>query len=135
MRFLALAAVGMMLTMPLVARDEDPVGSGLVAGLRPEAMAQIPKTDQDRVLAAYHKALADNPELKKEGDDLVRGNQLEDSSPAGQAAMEKGRSYRVKVRQAMLKEDPTLSPVLAEIDKHVSALKAQHQSEADAARP
>ena len=135
MRFLALAAVGMMATMPLVARGEDPVASGAVAGLRPEAMAQIPKPDRDRVLSVYHQVLADNPELKKEGDEIARANQLEDSSPAGQAMMEKDRSLRVKVRQAMLKEDPTLGPVLAEIDKKVSALRAQHQSQADAAKP
>jgi hypothetical protein len=41
------------------------------------------------------------------------------------AFMEKRRSYEQRVRQAMLKEDPTLGPILDQIDQRVSAMRAQ----------
>ena len=33
--------------------------------------------------------------------------------------------HRQKLRQAMLKEDPSLDPIFAEIDKHISEMKAK----------
>jgi hypothetical protein len=49
----------------------SPIGA-LDAGLYPEMVALLAKADQDRVWAAYHKALADNPDLKKEGNRKIR---------------------------------------------------------------
>jgi hypothetical protein len=45
-----------------------------------------------------------------------------------QAFIEKMNSHRQKLRQAMVKEDPTLEPIFAEIDKHISEMKAKHLS-------
>ena len=42
-----------------------------------------------------------------------------------QATIEKMNAHRQKLRQAMLKEDPTLKPIFAEIDKHISEVKAK----------
>jgi hypothetical protein len=136
MRLLLVGGFFAMAAMSIAARGaEDSLTSQRAAGLRPETVALLPKADQDRVWAAYHKALADYPDLKKEGDTLVETDAAESSTPAGQSMMEKGRSYRIKVRQAMLKEDPTLGPVLTRIDELVSAMRAQRQSTADAAKP
>ncbi len=51
---------------------------------------------------------------------------LADASAADkQAFIEKMNSHRQKLRQAMLKEDATLEPVFAKIDKHISQIKAK----------
>jgi hypothetical protein len=141
MRFLALAAVAveMMMTMPLVAQttDNGDKHADSFAWAKEQALGFLPKADQDRVIAAHDKALADFPTLKSEDGALrEEGRHLAEANSRDRIAfMEKYRIYEQKIRQAMLREDPALGPVLAEIDKHVSALKAQHQSEADEAKP
>ncbi len=42
-----------------------------------------------------------------------------------QAFIEKMNMHRQKLRAAMLKEDATLEPIFAEIDQHISELKAK----------
>jgi hypothetical protein len=87
--------------------------------------------DQDRVMNAYNKALANNAILKSEADNLMlQAQDLQGATPeVRQAFMEKLRSHQEKVRKAMLKEDPSLTPVLNKIDKHISQLRAQRQKE------
>jgi len=90
--------------------------NAMVSVLTPAQQAQY---DQ-----AHSKALANNPDLKAEGDALKQkifasGERLD------QATIEKMNSHRQKLRQAMLKEDPTLGPLFAEIDKHISEAKAK----------
>jgi hypothetical protein len=111
----------------------SPIGAR-EAGLYPETVALLAKADQDRVWAAYHKMLADNPDLKKELDKLL-ANERASTSLTGLAIVEKTRSYRIKCRQTMLKEDPSIAPLLTHIDELVSAMRAQRQGEADAAKP
>ena len=45
--------------------------------------------------------------------------------PKKQAFIEKMNSHRQKLRQAMLKEDPSLEPIFAEIDKHEAEMQAK----------
>jgi hypothetical protein len=42
-----------------------------------------------------------------------------------QGFMDMMTSHRQKLRAAMLKEDPTLRPVFAEIDTHISEMRAR----------
>lgn len=140
MRFLALAAVGMMMTVPLAAQAADVPGKGAdssTAWAKEQAIGFLPKADQARVIATYDKALADNPELKSEDEALrEEGRHLAEANSRDRIAFtEKCRIHEQKIRQAMLKEDAGLGPVLAQIDKHISTLRAQRQSEADAAKP
>ncbi len=95
----------------------------------------LPQADQDRVVAAHAKALADDPKLKAQEDALrEESKHLQESNSADRMAfMEKRRSYEQKVRQAMLKEDPTLGPILGQIDQRVSAIRAQRQKDGEAA--
>jgi hypothetical protein len=79
---------------------------------------------QEQYAQAHAKALADNPSLKAEGDALKK-QILANGEHQDQATIEKMNSHRQKLRQAMLKEDPTLGPVFAEIDKHISEAKAK----------
>jgi hypothetical protein len=96
--------------------------------------------EQDQYAAARAKALTDNPALKTEGEELLSEGKdvMEDGTMEDkQAFMEKMTSHRQKLRQAMLKEDPTLEPVFAKIDAHISEMKAQflHSSGATNAPP
>ncbi len=99
-----------------------------VAGLPPGAMAGLSPADQDWVRAVYHRTLAGRPDLKTEADVLAREDPAEDSSPAGQAAKERQRSFQIKLRQAMLKEDPLMAGLFAKIDVYVSETRAKSQA-------
>jgi len=77
---------------------------------------------------ARAKALADDPALNAENDALKQ--QFADVMTHGteaekQAILIKVDAHRQKLRQAMLKEDPNLGPVFAQIDKSISQLKAK----------
>jgi hypothetical protein len=77
---------------------------------------------------AHEKALADNPALKDEGDKLKQEGVaiMASGTPAQkQDFMDKMTSHRLKLRQAMLKVDPSLVPIFSEIDKHLSEAKAK----------
>ncbi len=86
-------------------------------------------TDQQLEYAQAHaKALDDNPELKAENDALkARYASVMTGGTAAekQAITEKVDSHRQKLRQAMLKEDPKLGPIFAQIDKYISEVKAR----------
>jgi uncharacterized pyridoxamine 5'-phosphate oxidase family protein len=92
------------------------------------AIAFLTPAQQIQYATVHAKALADNPALKAEGESILKqGDALTANSTAAdrQAFMEKMNSHRQKLRQAMLKEDPTLEPIFVEIDKHISELKAK----------
>jgi len=81
---------------------------------------------------ARAKALANNPELKTEGEDLMKEGSaaMAGGTPADQQAFrEKMVSHRQKLREAMLKEDPNLGPIFAKIDAHISEMKARQSGE------
>ncbi len=74
------------------------------------------------------KALADDPALNAENDALKE--QFADVMAHGtaaekQALLVKVDAHRQKLRAAMLKEDPNLDPIFAQIDKSISQLKAR----------
>ena len=74
------------------------------------------------------KALADDPALNAENDALKE--QFADVMANGDAAQKqallvKVDAHRQKLRAAMLKEDPNLGPIFAQIDKSISEMKAK----------
>jgi hypothetical protein len=94
--------------------------------------------DQVKYAQARAKALADNPQLKSEGEALLAQGQsvMSDGTPEDkQAFMEQMMSHRQKLRQAMLKEDSTLGPVFAAIDKHISEMKAKQLGQVQNSAP
>jgi hypothetical protein len=133
MRFLSLAVLALIFTAPLLRAQS------MAAPTAPTAPAPPPPADawmvsfltpDQRVeyAQAHAKALADNPGLKEEGDTLKAQavTVLKDGTPADkQAFMEKMTTHRQKLRAAMLKEDPNLSPVFTLIDNALSKAKAK----------
>jgi hypothetical protein len=96
---------------------------------RENAMISFLTPEQQQQYAlARAKALADNPDLKAEGEDIIKQVMASGGQP-DQEIIEKMNSHRQKLRQAMLKEDPTLEPIFAEIDKHISELKAKQSGQ------
>jgi len=88
---------------------------------------------QEQYAVARAKALADNPDLKTEGENLMKqaSSVMANGTPEDkQAFLEGMSSHRQKLRAAMLKEDPTLEPIFAVIDKHIAEAKAKSLSEA-----
>ena len=94
------------------------------------AIAFLTPAQQVQYATARKNALDHNPALKAEGEKVAKqGETISLSADASaaerQAFMEKMNSHRQKLRQAMLKEDPTLEPIFVEIDKHISEMKAK----------
>jgi len=89
--------------------------------------------EQKEYAVARAKALADNPGLKSEGENLLKqGASVMASGTAEDKSgfMEAMRVHRDKLRAAMLHEDPTLEPLFALIDKHIAEMKARSLSQA-----
>jgi hypothetical protein len=120
---------------PGVAPDGGPgvAGAGGVGQgeMRARIMGFLPADEQERVRAAYIKAVAAHPKLQTESRDLMRDMPgIEKDTPGQrQALLEKWRSHREKMRQAMLAEDPTIGPILDQIDQHMSRLRAQRENQ------
>jgi len=96
-----------------------------------QAVSFLTPAQQEQYAKARAQALTDNPTLKSEGEDLMKQGQtvMASGTAAGkQAFMEQMNSHRQKLRAAMLKVDPTLEPIFAEIDKHISEIKAKQQA-------
>jgi hypothetical protein len=94
------------------------------------ALSFLTPAEQVQYAKARAKALADNPDLKAEGE-RVAGEGASAMSPDATAAekqafIEKMNMHRQKLRAAMLKEDSSLEPIFAEIDQHISEMKAKH---------
>jgi len=94
----------------------------------PQALAILTPDQQVEYARARAKALADNAALNAENDALKA--QYADVMAHGTAAqkqmmLEKVDSHRHKLRQAMLKADPNLEPIFAQIDKYISEQKAK----------
>ena len=84
--------------------------------------------EQEEYASARAKALAANPDLKTEGQNLMQqGKEVMANGTMAdkQAFMEKMNSHRQKLREAMLKVDPAVEPIFAKIDKNISELKAK----------
>lgn len=120
---------------PLAAQTNSPAGAP-ANGAPPDSMAQkelamisfLTPEEQKKYADAHAKALADNPQLKAEGDKLKEQAPTvlaSDNASDRQMFMEAMRSHRQKLREAMLKEDATLQPIFVEIDKHLSELRAK----------
>ena len=107
---------------------------GAVSGDRENRMISfLTPAEQEQYAKARAKALAENPALNAEGDDLKEKftGVMTSGTPADrQAFMEKMNSHRQKLRQAMLKVDPTLAPVFTQIDKHISQMRAKQMGQA-----
>jgi hypothetical protein len=108
-------------------------GNGMPANPQPSRenrlISFLTPAQQDQYAEARAKALENNPDLAREGESLLSEGQaiMANGTPADkQMFLEKMDSHRQKLRQAMLKEDPTLEPVFSEIDKHISEEKAKH---------
>ncbi len=124
-------------TFRLTAQTNPPVNAAPTAasGDRENALISfLSPEEQQKYAVAHAKALADNPQLKAEGDKLKSEGPsmlIDGTASDRQAFMEKMLSHRQKLRQAMLKEDPSLPPIFAEIDKHLSAMRAKQLSSID----
>jgi hypothetical protein len=97
----------------------------------------LPEADQNRVIDAYQKAVAHHADLKSEEAALrkERPKLMAATKVDRQAFMEKVRTHQQKLRQAMLTEDPTLGPLLDQIDKHRSEMRAKQEQALNGAAP
>jgi hypothetical protein len=89
--------------------------------------------DQNKFATVHAKTLADHPDLQAQETELKQEaralHDVETSPDVKMALVEKFLTYQQNLRQAMLKEDPTIAPILAQIDNHVSQAKAKHLGE------
>jgi len=93
------------------------------------ALAVLSPSDRDKFIAAHKKALEENSDLKTEEDALRDQHPGPDASKEDHEAFhEKWMAHQQKVRQVMLKDDPSLASIFDQIDKHMSQMRAQQQN-------
>ncbi len=93
-----------------------------------QALSILTPDQQAEYNQAHAKALADDPALETENEALKEEyiSVMTNGTPAQkQVIVEMVASHRLKLRKAMLKEDPKLGPIFAKIDKSISELKAK----------
>jgi hypothetical protein len=122
--FLALLTIG---SHPLKAQTES--GGGMRGG---RMLSFLSAEDKAKFLAARQKAMADNPDLKAEGESLMKeGKAVHDGTATPedkQALLEKFMAYQQKLHDAMLKEDPTLQPIFDQIKQHMGQMMAKKEA-------
>jgi len=106
----------------------QPPGKSPEESRREQTIGFLPQAEQDRVIDAYNKAVAADPELKSQRAKLrkERLNLDKSDAPGWRSYRERVRMYQQKLRAAMLKVDGSLGPVLDKIDKHRSEMRAKH---------
>jgi hypothetical protein len=105
--------------------EKGPPGQRMLSFLSP--------ADKEKFLAARKKVMEANPDLKTEGEELMKeGKDMRggDAAPEDkQEFFEKFMAYQQKVRAAMLKDDPSLQSIFDQMDQHRSQMRAQHQKD------
>jgi hypothetical protein len=137
---LALLATGFNLALNWAAADAPATNAASGAGSAPgenremRMISFLPAEQQTEVMAAYHKAIADNPDLLAEEKDLraSRPDFQTSTEEERMAFVDKMRAHGEKLRAAMVKEDPKVEPILTKIDEHHQAMRAKHQPTANA---
>ena len=123
--FLLAALLAGSAVIPAAAQDTNApggTGAGPGAGGGPMAkmMAGLTDAERQQLMAARQKALADNPQLTQEMQDLKAKHQAAmspDADPSARADMMQAfTTYMQDMHTAMLKADPTIGPVLDKID-------------------
>jgi hypothetical protein len=127
----SLFVAGLLMVIPALLRAQtnaDAPVKPVANTAERQALSILTPAQQLEYAQAHEKALADDPALKAENDSLKQqyAAVMVKGTPAErQAMMEMVDSHRQKLRQAMLKEDPKLGPIFAEIDKSISEAKAK----------
>ena len=129
MRFCILAIVLSYFAPALLqAQTNAAPANAPAASAEAQALSILTRDQITEYATARAKALADDPALKAEGDALKQQfvDVMDHGTPVQkQAILEKVDAHRQKLRQAMLKEDPNLGPIFAQIDKSMSEIKAK----------
>lgn len=77
-------------------------------------MGFLTEDEKAELKKAHDAALASDPTLKAEGDDLMKQREaMKDATPdQRKALMEKAKAHEQKLHEAMLKTDPAVGPIL-----------------------
>ena len=111
--------------MPPLMADTVDTGSSQQAS----PISFLSSADQQKFIVARSRMLADHPEIQAEGEELKRAALAlrgDSSTPEQKASLQSQiQAYQQTVRLAMLKEDPSLGPILDQIDQHLAESRAQ----------
>ncbi len=132
MRFRILVTA-LLLSVPVLLRAQTNAapGNASAAAAERQALSILTPDQISEYAKARAKALADDPALDAEGNSLKQQfvEVMTHGTPAEkQAILEKVNAHRQKLRQAMLKEDPNMGPIFAQVDKSISEFKAKGAS-------
>jgi hypothetical protein len=95
-------------------------------------LSSLTPDEQNQIIAARTKAMADNPGLETDEMSLMEKGMMLHSDSATeedkQAFRAELKDHVQKVRDAMLKADPSIQPILAKLEAATAAMQAQHQA-------
>jgi len=128
MKFCAVAIVLTFFASAVLRAQTNAAPASAAASAERQALSILTPEQIKEYADARVKALADDSALNAENDALKL--QFADVMAHGDAAQKqallvKVDAHRQKLRQAMLKEDPNLGPIFAQIDKSMSEMKAK----------
>ncbi len=118
------------------AQDAPPGGGGAVGGMR-EFMSSLTPQEKMQFMKARKQVLAANPDLKTEGENLLKEKQQLGDNPSPEdrrGFFQDVSTHEGKMREAMLKVDPSLSPVFAKIDQSMKQKIQERMQQAGTAK-
>jgi hypothetical protein len=127
MKFCAVAILLTFFAPALLRAQTNAAPAKAASSAERQALSILTPTQMKEYADARVKALADDSALNAENDALKE--QFADVMAHGTAEQKqdllvKVGAHRQKLRAAMLKEDPNLGPIFAQIDSSMSAMKA-----------
>ena len=128
MKFCAVAIVLTFFVPALLRAQTNTAPANAAVSAERQALSILTPAQIKEYADARVKALADDSDLNAENNALKE--QFADAMANGNAAQKqallvKVDAHRQKLRAAMLKEDPNLGPIFAQIDKSISEMKAK----------
>ena len=105
------------------------------AGQHGGMLSSLSPGDKAKLLKARQEVLAANPDLKAEQEDLMKQREAmkndPDATPEERTAFfQSFVAHDQKMKAAMLKVDPTLAPVFAQLDQEMKQKMAQRAAAA-----
>ena len=97
-----------------------------------QVMSVLTPAEQTQLMSARQKAMADNPDLQTEGMSLMQKGMALQAGTATDADRQGFRTaamaYGEKVRAAMVKADPTVSPLLQKVEAQELKLRSEYSA-------
>jgi hypothetical protein len=117
---------------PASAPATPPPHPATPSAMMDQVMATLTPGEKTHLMDTRTKTMQNHPELQKEELDLIQksmsmqGTELTDADKM--AFRDEVRTHADKVRAAMIKDDPSVEPIIQKVEAQIQKLRAEYQA-------